>query len=79
MRGRPFVVISLRALYSMDSLVTTMFICMLVCANIILCRYLLGPLALLDLMISLQPFGRTDRQVFQLRLVGEFSAHHFIH
>jgi len=39
--------------HSMDSLVITMFICVLVCAKVILCNYLLSPLVLLDLMISL--------------------------
>ena len=69
--------------HSMDTLVITMFICVLVCANIILCRYLLGPLALLDLMVSLmrtflkegalKPFA-----VSQLRMVAGSSAQRFI-
>jgi len=68
--------------HSMDTLVITMFICVLVCANIILCRYLLGPLALLDLMVSLMPSslkGGAFRPfaVSQLLLVGESKAQRF--
>ena len=56
-----------------------MYICVFVCANVILCRYLLDPLALLDFMVSLMPTSlkegvRSDRQVFRPRLVGESSA-----
>ena len=56
-----------------------MYICVFMSANVILCRYLLGPLALLDLMVSLMPTSskervRSDRQVFRLRLVGKSSA-----
>jgi len=54
MRGRPFMVVSLRAphsasvfYHSMNSLVITMFIYVLVCTNIIVCKYLLDSLALL--------------------------------
>ena len=55
----------------------------LVCTNIILCRYLLDLLALLDLMISLMPTslkGGALRPfvVSRLRLVGVFSAQRFI-
>jgi len=38
-----------------DSRVSIMFICVFVCANVILYTYLLGHLALLDLMVSLMP------------------------
>jgi len=62
MRDPPFVVVSIQALHtasgfyhSMDSLIITMFIYVLVCANIILYWYLLGPMALLDLMASIMP------------------------
>jgi len=55
---------------------------LLVCANVILCRYLLGPFALLDLMVSLIPTSSKERvhldhQVFQSRLIGESSAQRF--
>jgi len=75
----PGSILSLWASPLHDSLVITMFICVLVCANVILCRYPLGPLALLDLMVSLMSTSskqgvRSDHQVFQPCLVGESSA-----
>ena len=56
---------------------------MLVCTNVILCRYLLGPFALLDLMVSLiSTFlkGGAFRlfAISRLRLVGEPSTQRFI-
>jgi len=52
------------------------------CTNIILFRYLLGLLALLDLMVSLQPTSPKESAlrpfvVSWLRLVGESSAQRF--
>ena len=53
------------------------------CTNVILCRYLLDPLALLDLMVSLMPtFPKEDAlrpfAVSQLCLVDGPSAQRFI-
>ena len=75
---RPPGPISLRALYSAsgfhhstDTLDIIMYVCVMVCANIILCMYLLDPLVLLDLMVFLMSFlcplprkeVRSDRQL----------------
>jgi len=57
--------------HSTDSVVITIFICVLVCANVMLCRYLLGPLALLDLMVSL---CLLPRKGVRFRLISESST-----
>jgi len=69
--------------HSTDKLVIIMFICVLVCVNVILYRYLLGPLALLDLMVSLMPTSPKGGALVSfvashLHLIGGPSAQGFI-